>query len=85
MRILIVDDELSLLQQLQQVLQKERYTVETAADTNTGEFMVRGLAEGDYNVHFEPSEAYRDTILSGISVMAGQVTRLDTVKLRTAE
>ena len=60
-------------------------TVETAADTNTGEFMVRGLAEGDYNVHFEPSEAYRDTILSGISVMAGQVTRLDTVKLRTAE
>ena len=32
MRILIVDDELSLLQQLQQVLQKERYIVDTASD-----------------------------------------------------
>ena len=32
MRILIVDDEISLLEQLQQILQKERYTVETAAD-----------------------------------------------------
>ena len=32
MRILIVDDEFSLLQQLQQTLQKERYIVETACD-----------------------------------------------------
>ncbi len=32
MRILIVDDELSLLQQLQQILLGERYTVETASD-----------------------------------------------------
>jgi DNA-binding response OmpR family regulator len=30
MRILIVDDEFSLVQQIQQILQKERYTVETA-------------------------------------------------------
>ncbi|MGD9161187.1 MAG: response regulator transcription factor [Desulfobacteraceae bacterium] len=32
MKILIVDDEFSLLQQLQQSLQKERYIVETASD-----------------------------------------------------
>ena len=32
MRILIVDDELSLLEQLQQTLQRERYTAETASD-----------------------------------------------------
>ena len=32
MRILIVDDELSLLQQLEQILKRERYTVETASD-----------------------------------------------------
>ena len=32
MRILVVDDELSLLQQLQRILQKERYIVEIASD-----------------------------------------------------
>ena len=32
MKILIVDDERALLDQLQQILQRERYTVETAAD-----------------------------------------------------
>ena len=32
MRILIVDDEFSLLQQLQQILQKERYIIDTASD-----------------------------------------------------
>ena len=32
MRILIVDDEYSLLQQLQQILESQRYIVETAMD-----------------------------------------------------
>jgi DNA-binding response OmpR family regulator len=32
MRILIVDDELSLVQQIGQILQKERYTVDTASN-----------------------------------------------------
>lgn len=32
MRILIIDDEVSLLEQLQQILNKERYIVETATD-----------------------------------------------------
>ena len=56
-------------------------TVGTAANTVTGEFMVRGLAEGTYNIDFESTDGFRDTTLADISIMAGQVTLLDTMKL----
>jgi len=57
-------------------------TVGTSADNVTGEFMVRGLTEGIYDVDFESSIGFRDTTLTDVSVMAGQVTQLDTMKLR---
>lgn len=60
-------------------------TVETLADTVNGEFVVRGLSEGEYSILFEPSAGYRDTILSDIFIWTGQVTRLDTMKLRPTE
>jgi hypothetical protein len=57
-------------------------TTGTYADTVTGEFTVRGLAEGAYDVDFEPIDEFRDTTLTDISIMVGQVTLLDTVKLQ---
>jgi hypothetical protein len=57
-------------------------TVGTAADTVTGEFMVRGLTEGTYNIDFESTDGFRDTTLTDVSIVVGQVTLLDTMKLR---
>jgi hypothetical protein len=57
-------------------------TVGTSADTVTGEFMVMGLEEGNYNIKFESTEGYKDTTLFDISILFGQVTRLDTMKLK---
>ena len=59
-------------------------TLDAMADTVTGEFMVRGLAEGSYDVDFT-ADGYSDTTLSDIFVMAGQITRLDTMKLQQME
>ena len=47
MRILIVDDERSLLEQLQQILSRERYIVETAAD---GESALDKLFETSFDL-----------------------------------
>ncbi len=61
---------------------RDEDTVGTNADAETGEFMIRGLTEGIYDVDFESTEGFRDTSLTDVSVMAGQVTHLDTMKLR---
>jgi hypothetical protein len=60
-------------------------TVRTVADTVTGEFMVRGLSEGTYNVDFESTFGFRDTTLTDISILFGQVTQLDTMKLQSIQ
>ena len=56
-------------------------TVGTSADTVTGEFMVRGLTEGTYDIDFESTNGFADTTLNDVFILAGQVTRLDTMKL----
>jgi hypothetical protein len=43
--------------------------------------MIRGLAEGNYSLEVHPLEGFRDTTLSDIPVLPGQVTRLDTLFL----
>jgi hypothetical protein len=60
-------------------------TVGTAADTVTGEFTVRGLPEDTYNIEFESTHGFRDTTLTGVSILVGQVTLLDTMKLRAIQ
>jgi len=48
-----------------------------------GGYMVRGLAAGTYSLHFMPSDSlYRDTVISGVNVITGQVTVVDTTRLR---
>ncbi|MEN8156204.1 MAG: DUF4382 domain-containing protein [Bacteroidota bacterium] len=51
----------------------------TSADTVSGAFMIRGLSEGSYNLIFDPVDPYQDSILSGIDVLMGQTTVLDTL------
>ena len=60
-------------------------TIGTSADTVTGEFMIRGLSEGAYDVDFESTDGFRDTTLTDISILFGQVTQLDTMKLQSTQ
>lgn len=63
------------------------YTVinEDTITTNTGEegeFQILGLAEGFYDLNFEPdSSGFRDTTITGIEVFSGEDTAIDTVRL----
>jgi len=60
-------------------------TVGTYADTVTGEFMIIGLEEGNYNVNFDSIDGFRDSTLIDISVLYGQITQLDTMKLESIQ
>lgn len=53
----------------------------TAMPDNDGEYRIRGLAAGTYNVTFRGSNGYRDTTLTNISVRDGQETKVPTITL----
>ncbi|MBN2520247.1 MAG: DUF4382 domain-containing protein [Bacteroidales bacterium] len=55
-------------------------SIGTIADTN-GYFLLRGVPEGNFNVHISPNESYSDTLITNISVITGQVTNLETIEL----
>lgn len=55
-------------------------TVGTYADTVSGEFLLEGLDQGEYLLHFDPVEEYMQKTMDGVNVINGQVTELDTVK-----
>lgn len=60
---------------------------DTAATTYSsiieGGYRVRGLAAGTYSLHFIPTDTlYRDTVITGVNVQNGQVTVVDTTRLR---
>lgn len=57
-------------------------TVSTYSDSVSGVFMIRGLTEGNYSVEFKPLEGFKDTVLSDIGVIPGQVTEVDTVYIQ---
>lgn len=59
-------------------------TVTAWADTLTGAFGFPMLEQGSYDLNIaETAGAYRDTVLSGVAVTAGQVTDVGTVTLVT--
>lgn len=58
---------------------REDDTVSTYADTLSGAFLIRGLYEGSYDLLFSTVEGFKDTTISGVGVMAGQTTVVDTV------
>jgi hypothetical protein len=57
-------------------------SVSTFSDTLTGKFMFRGLTAGTYKLAFSPLSPYRDTTLRNITVINGQITKLDTLKFK---
>lgn len=57
-------------------------TVSTYSDTVSGAFKIRGLSEGSYALKFEPVEDFKDTVLSDIGVIPGQVTEVDTMYIQ---
>lgn len=48
-----------------------------------GGYSVRGLSAGTYSLHFMPSNIlYRDTVITGVNVLNGVVTTVDTTRLK---
>lgn len=63
----------------------ENNTFGTYADTQTGEFLIGGLAEGTYKVELVPSTQYNPVIIEDIGVSDGQITDLGTITFTLAE
>ncbi|WP_137401890.1 DUF4382 domain-containing protein [Echinicola rosea] len=57
-------------------------TVSTFAD-ESGSFALRGLAEGDYTIIFDPTEEYEADTLYSVPTLDGEITVLDPVELET--
>ncbi len=54
----------------------------TFSSTVNGGYMVRGLAAGTYSLHFIPTDiTYRDTVITGVNVVTGAITVVDTTRL----
>ena len=47
-----------------------------------GEFEIGGLKPGTYSLRFNPAANYRDTLLTGIIVKAGEETELRKIELK---
>lgn len=60
-------------------------TVSTYADTVSGEFLVRGLYEGNHKMVFSPMEGCQDVSISDMGVSPGQTTVMDTVFIQLEE
>ena len=54
-------------------------TTSTYTDTITGQYMIRGLPAGFFNLEFHPDSSFADTTLVDIEVIEGHVTILDTL------
>jgi hypothetical protein len=53
----------------------------TFTDTANSQFRIRDIATGNYNLSFVPNDTIHKEALRNISVTAGQITIVDTVKL----
>jgi hypothetical protein len=49
------------------------------SDTVNGQFMIRGLLPGYYDLEFHPDTGFADTSVVDVEVIAGEITRLDTL------
>lgn len=55
-------------------------TVSTYPDSD-GNFLIRGLGSGTYDVYFSPATGYNDTTVTGITVVSGTTTNMDTIPI----
>ena len=56
-------------------------TLGTYADTITGEFLLRGVSEGNYTVEVLPIEGFIKRTISDVEVVLGASTDLETINL----
>ncbi|MBK3516349.1 DUF4382 domain-containing protein [Carboxylicivirga marina] len=56
-------------------------TIGTFNDTISGEFLLRGIEAGNYEVEIEPGSDYEEQEFEGVSVILGEVTDLGTITL----
>lgn len=67
------------------VITTENDTFGTYADTQTGEFLIGGLAAGTYRVELVPSTQYNPVIIEDIGVSEGQVVDLGIITFALAD
>jgi hypothetical protein len=53
----------------------------TATDTTNGQYWLRDIPAGNYNLSFIPSDTIHKTASAAATVVLGQITTVDTVKL----
>jgi hypothetical protein len=56
-------------------------TVATTFTDEFGNFMLRGVPAGTYNVSFDPKEGYSPLVIEGVIVTVGDVTNMGTVTI----
>ena len=54
----------------------------TSTDISNGDFLIKDIPAGNYSISFVPSDTTYKSVLSNASVILGQITLLDTVKLQ---
>lgn len=57
-------------------------TIGTFSDTETGEFLLRGIEAGTYDVEIEPTDEYEEQEIEDVNVVLGQTTDLGTITLQ---
>jgi hypothetical protein len=58
-------------------------TIATTYSDENGNFMLRGIAPGTYNVHFIPASGYQTKIVEDVLVTLGTVTNMQTVTIQS--
>ncbi len=53
-----------------------------ALPEKSGEYKIRGLAEGTYTATFKAMNGYHDTTINNIKVVKGQETKIAEITLR---
>lgn len=47
----------------------------------TGNFLIKGLSAGNYNIYFAPATGYNDTTVTGVVVTTGVITDMGTIPI----
>ncbi|MGI8892701.1 MAG: DUF4382 domain-containing protein [Bacteroidia bacterium] len=48
---------------------------------NSGNFLIKGLNAGSYNIYFSPASGYQDTTVAGVSVTNGIITDMGIIPI----
>ncbi|MEN8139554.1 MAG: DUF4382 domain-containing protein, partial [Bacteroidota bacterium] len=56
-------------------------TLGTYADTESGEFLIRGSEEGVYSVEFVPVDGFEEKTINDVLVVTGEVTDMGTIDI----